>query len=81
MAVLHIRGGNLPQANLIIAKFLNELGIVPSSYIANIPTYILNLLIYWNLRIDHASAALQLIKHRRILSIGGSNKTLLKIIK
>ena len=83
MAVLHIRGGNLTQANSIITKFLSELSIVPTSYIAHIPTYILNLLIYWNLRTDYPWAALQLIKHRRILAAPGNNnsKSLLKIVK
>ena len=85
MAVLHIRSGNMNQANIIINKFLTELGIVPStnSYKTVIPTYILNLLIYWNLRTDYPWGALQLIKHKRILSSPANNngKALLKIVK
>lgn len=83
MAVLHIKGNNLTQANNVIQQLLIELGITVNSVAARIPVPVLNLLIYWNIRTDNVEHALQLIKRRRILSLPSlnNNKALLRITK
>jgi CCR4-NOT transcription complex subunit 10 len=83
MAVLHIKGNNITQANNVIQQLLTDMGITVNSVSAKIPVPILNLLIYWNIRTDNAEIALQLIKRRRVLILPNlnNNKALLKITK
>ena len=83
MAVLHIKGNNMTQANNVIQQLLADLGITVNSVAARIPVPILNLLIYWNIRTDNIDQALQLIKRRRILALPSlnNNKALLRITK
>lgn len=83
IAVLHIKGNNMTQANNVIQQLLTDLGITVNSVVARIPVPILNLLIYWNIRTDNIEPALQLIKRRRILLLPSlnNNKALLKVTK
>jgi CCR4-NOT transcription complex subunit 10 len=83
MAVLHIKGNNMSQANNVIQQLLGDMGITVNSVSAKIPVPILNLLIYWNIRTDNVEIALQLIKRRRVLILPSlnNNKALLKITK
>ena len=50
IAVLHIKGNNMAQANNVIQQLLSEMNITINSVTAKIPVPILNLLIYWNIR-------------------------------
>ena len=83
MAVLHIKGNNITQANNVIQQLLADLSITVNSVTARIPVPIINLLIYWNIRTDNIEQALQLIKGRRILSLHSlnNNKAILRIAK
>jgi CCR4-NOT transcription complex subunit 10 len=83
MAVLHIKGNNMTQANNVIQQLLADMGITVNSVSAKIPVPILNLLIYWNIRTENVEIALQLIKRRRVLILPSlnNNKALLKITK
>lgn len=83
MAVLHIKAGNLSQANNVIQQMMLDMGITINSYNARIPVPVLNLQIYMHIRTENIEGALQLIKRRRILVSPGmnNNKALLKITK
>lgn len=83
IAVLHIKSGNLPQANNVIQQMMADMGITINSYNARIPVPVLNLQIYMHIRTENIEGALQLIKRRRILVSPGmnNNKALLKITK
>lgn len=83
IAVLHIKGNNMVQANNVIQQLLNEMSLTVNSVTAKIPTPVLHLLIYWNIRTDNTELALQLLKRRRILCLPGmnNNKALLRITK
>ena len=80
IAVLHSRDNRIPETHHTIQSLFESMKVSPTYPRLNLPLSLAELLIHYNLRIQNHSAALQVIKHRRILSMGPS-KNILNITK
>lgn len=70
MAVLHSRDNRIPEAHQSIQKLFTQMNVLQSYPKTELPLSVLELLIHYNLRTQNLSAALQLIKRRRIIGSG-----------
>jgi len=81
MAVLHSRDNRIPESHQSIQKLFSQMNVLQNYPKTELPLSVLELLIHYNLRTQNFSAALQLIKRRRILSNVNAVKPILNITK
>lgn len=79
-AVLHSRDNRIPETHLAIQNLFENMKMAANYSRMNVPLSMAELLIHYNMRIQNHAAALEVIKHRRILSMG-PNKNILNITK
>lgn len=81
LAVVHSRDNGIPKTHHAIQNLFEHMKKSPTMprMNVNLPLSMGELLIHYNLRIQNNAAALEIIRHRRILSMG--SKTILNITK
>lgn len=67
--MLHSRENKIPEAYQTIQKMLQAMRVTPSSPQPTLPPSIVQLLTHYNLRTNNPSAALQMLKRRRINAV------------
>jgi len=73
IAVLHMRDNHLPEAHQALQKILTETNILPNRSSFNTPLSANDLLLHYHLRTGDRMSALEILKRRRVMGMGGVN--------
>jgi hypothetical protein len=83
MTVLHARDNHLPEAHQSLQKILSETNLLPNKYSMKTPLSVNDLLLHYHIRTSDRMSALEILKRRRVMGMGGVNGvyTTLKVTK
>ena len=73
ITVLHMRDNHLPEAHQALQKILTETNILPNRSSFKTPLSVNDLLLHYHLRTGDRISALEILKRRRVMGMGGVN--------
>ena len=83
IAIVHSKDNHLPEAHQALQKILSETNLLPNRSSLKTPLSVNDLLLHYHLRTGDRISALEILKRRRVMGMGGVNGVynILKVTK